>query len=115
MTIFVKLALASAAALMGTAAAANNIPFESNGRTVEVDYKDLDLSKKADQRTLTQRIRRAAVKVCPGRTVGETRACQLSALNNVREPIAAAIAKAHGPDAGQFAAVSKDKVPGTGD
>ena len=53
MTIFVKLALASAAALMGTAAVANNIPFESNGRTVEVDYKDLDLSKKADQRTLT--------------------------------------------------------------
>jgi len=55
------------------------------------------------------------VKVCPGRSVQESRSCQLAALDHLREPMAAAIARAEGRDAGQFAEVSKDKVPGSAD
>lgn len=115
MSIVAKMVAVSACALMSAAAMASSIPFESNGRTVEVGYQDLDLAKKADQRELTLRIRRAAVKVCPGRSVQESRSCQLAALDHVREPMAAAIASAKGRDAGQFAEVSKDKVPGSAD
>lgn len=104
----------TAAVLMSAAAQASVIPFESNGRTVEVRYDDLDLSKAADQRALTLRIRRAAVKVCPGRTLQDVRSCQIAALDHVREPIATAIARAKGQDANRFADVGKDKVPGAG-
>jgi UrcA family protein len=115
MSIVAKMVAVSACSLMSTAAMASGIPFESNGRTFEVAYKDLDLSKTADQRELTRRVRRAAVKVCPGKSVKESRSCQLAALDHVREPVAAAIASAQGRDAGRFAEVSKDKVPGSGD
>lgn len=108
------LAALTAAVLMSAAAQASVIPFESNGRTVDVRYDDLDLSKKEDQRALTLRIRRAAAKVCPGRTVQDVRSCQLVALDHVREPVATAIAKAQSQDANRFAEAPKDKVPGAG-
>ena len=108
------LATLSAIALTGAAAQASVIPFESNGRTVEVRYDDLDLSKKDDQRALTLRVRRAAAKVCPGRTVQDVRSCQISAIDHVREPVAIAIAKAQTQDASRYAEVGKDKVPGAG-
>lgn len=108
------LAALTATVLMSAGAQASFIPFESNGRTVEVRYDDLDLTKTADQRALTQRIRRAAVKVCPGRTLQDVRSCQIAALDHVREPIATAIAKAQTGDASRFADVGKDKVPGAG-
>ncbi|WP_022681121.1 UrcA family protein [Sphingobium bisphenolivorans] len=111
MTIVTKLVAAGACALMSSTALANSIPFESNGRTVEVSYQGLDLSKKADQRELTLRVRRAAVKVCPAPTVSASRACQLSALDNVRAPLAAAIASAQAREASRFAEVDKDKAP----
>lgn len=105
------LAALAAVVLTGTAAHAGAIPFESNGRTADVRHDDLDLSKPADQRRLNTRIRRAAARVCPALTVRETRACQTVAMNHVREPIAAAIAKAQGQGASQLAEASKDKVP----
>ena len=108
------LAALSASLLTGAAAQASVMPFESNGRTVDVRYGDLDLSKKAGQRELTARIRRAAVKVCPGRTMQDLRSCQIAAVDHVREPMAMAIAKAQGQDASRFAEVGKDKVPGAG-
>ena len=119
MTFFAKrsgalLAALSATLFMGAAAQASAIPFESNGRTVEVRYGDLDLSKKSGQRELTARVHRAAVKVCPGRTMKDLRACQIAAVDHVREPMAIAIAKAQGGDASRFAEVGKDKVPGAG-
>ena len=102
------------AALMSTGAQAGGIPFESNGRTVEVRYQDLDLSKKADQRELKVRIRRAAVKVCPGRTLQDVRSCQLAAYDHVRAPVVAAIAKAQTQDAGRYAEAAKEKAAGAG-
>ena len=120
MTFFINrtggamLAALSATVLMGAAAQASVIPFESNGRTIDVRYDDLDLSKKSGQQELNARIRRAAVKVCPGRTMQDLRSCQIAAVDHVREPVAIAIAKAQGQDASRFVEVGKDKVPGAG-
>lgn len=109
--IFKFLGLCSLAA-MGVAARADIIPFESNGRVVEVDYRDLDLGKKADQQELNARIRRAAVKVCPARTVQESRSCQLTAIDHIREPIAAAIARAQSDS--RYAVASAKGAPQAG-
>lgn len=89
------LPMLAAAVVAGTATQASSEEFQSNGRTMEVRYKDLDLTKAADRRELDVRIRRAAVKVCPDRTLRGSRACQLSAIDHVRAPIEAAIAKAN--------------------
>lgn len=107
------LAALSVSVAVGTAQA-SVFPFESNGRTVDVRYDDLDLSNKAGQQELTARVRRAAIKVCPGRTMQDLRTCQIAAVDHVREPMAVAIAKAQGQDASRFAEVGKDKVPGSG-
>lgn len=99
----------AAAAVAGTAAQASSEEFLSNGRTMEVRYKDLDLSKEADRRQLDARIRRAAVRVCPDRTLRGARACQLSAIDNVRAPIEAAIAKANARSGAAFADAGTDQ------
>lgn len=95
------LALLAVAAGVSAPAAADE--FLSNGRTTAVRYQDLDLSKDTDQRELEARIRRAAVKVCPDRTLRGSRACQLLAIEHVRAPIYAAIAKAKGTPGPAFA------------
>ncbi len=104
------LAALSVAALTSTTAYAGAIPFESNGRTANVRYDDLDLSSPADQRILNTRIRHAAAKVCPAPTMGERRVCQSIAINQVREPVTAAIARAQAQDASRFAEVGTGKV-----
>ncbi|HKT75681.1 MAG TPA: UrcA family protein [Sphingobium sp.] len=101
-----------AAAVVATAAPASAEEFISNGRTTEVHYKDLDLSKDADRHMLDLRIKRAAVRVCPERNLRASRACQLAAIEHVREPIYAAIAKANGKPGEAFADKGSDKPVG---
>lgn len=100
-------ALASIAAL-GTAGAASAIAFESNGKTVEVRYQDLDLSQKAGQRALNGRISRAAEKVCAGNDSSSAmKKCQRVAAAHVRESVELAIANAQ--NGARFADMGKEK------
>ena len=105
---FFKLLPICLVAIAGVAHA-DGIPFVSNGRTFEVGYGDLDLSKADGQKQLKARLRRAAVKVCPGRTLQETRPCQIAAFEQVRAPVAAAIARAQGGE--RYAAASAQAAP----
>ncbi|AMK22421.1 UrcA family protein [Sphingobium sp. SJ10-10] len=105
-------ALATIAAL-GVAGTASAIEFESNGKSVEVSYHDLDLSKKSDQRILNVRIKRAAAKVCP--TSDATAAiakCQQVAAAHVRNSVELAVAKAQSGE--RFADMGKEKPVGAG-
>ena len=105
----IKLLSAGVAAMvLSVSAQADVFPFESNGRTAEVRYQDLNLGNKADRHELDVRIRRAAVKVCRDRTVQRSRACQLAAIDHVRAPLEAAIAKANGAAKEQLASVSEE-------
>src|SRR3546814_10721892 len=45
----IAIKFAAAIAAMGAAGTASSIEFESNGKSVEVSYHDLDLSKTSDQ------------------------------------------------------------------
>lgn len=107
-----KVVSVSTLGILSVAASADVIPFQSNGRTADVGYQDLDLAKKADQQELKARIRRAAVKVCPARTVQESRSCQLVAIDHVREPLARAFARAQGEN--HFAEVGGAALPQAG-
>lgn len=111
--ISVKIICVASLGLLGSVAQADIIPFQSNGRTVEVRYGDLDLGKKADQRTLTARINSAAGKVCAARTVRESRSCQLLAIEQVRAPVAAAIARAQSGE--RYAAASTHSAAKVGE
>ena len=114
MTATKILAAMSAAALLGAAGTANATSFESNGRTTEVRYHDLDLTKEAGQRALNARIKRAAAKVCPAQNSNEAKKCQTVAIANLRAPVNAAIAKAQSRSQERFAQASEEKVPGAG-
>src|SRR3546814_14659673 len=48
----IAIKFAAAIAAMGAAGTASAIEFESNGKSVEVSYHDLDLSKTSDQREI---------------------------------------------------------------
>ena len=54
----------SAAALLAGSGIASAEEFTSNGRTTEVRFGDLDLTRHADQQELRTRISRAASRVC---------------------------------------------------
>ena len=98
-------------AALGAAGAASATEFESNGKSVEVRYQDLDLSKKADQRALNARIKRAAAKVCTtGESSAAIRKCQAVAAAHVRSEVELAIAKAQNGE--RYADARKDKPAG---
>ncbi|HEX7741820.1 MAG TPA: UrcA family protein [Sphingobium sp.] len=102
----------AAFAVVAVAGAASATEFESNGHSTEVRYHDLDLSKKADQRRLNARIKRAAAKVCPASTRNEAAKCQTVAMAHVRAPIDAASARANGEGGEVYAVKSVDQPMG---
>lgn len=86
-------ALAAAAALI-TAAPAFAAPFASNGRTAEVRFADLDLTKSDDRSELNRRLYRAATRVCSSMDFREVTRCREGALRNIKQPVRAALARA---------------------
>lgn len=87
------------ATLAATACFAAAVPafaetFESNGRTAEVRFADLDLSQADGQQELRQRITRAANKVCVERDLNQQAACAARARANVKAKTDAVIARA---------------------
>ncbi|BAI96007.1 hypothetical protein Sj15T_03380 [Sphingobium sp. TA15] len=97
------------AALLGVAGTASAVEFESNGRTTEVRYNDLDLASAKGQNVLKGRIWRAAWRVCErGATSAEIRKCQTVAADHVRGAVELAIAKAGSGE--RFADRGKDEV-----
>jgi len=107
------IAAASAAALLGIAATASAAEFESNGKTAEVRYNDLDLSKPTDQHVLKARIWRAAYKVCAyGPTTATVNKCQSVAAAHVRSSVELAIGKAGNGE--RYADMRKEKPVGAG-
>ncbi|AEG47842.1 hypothetical protein Sphch_0140 [Sphingobium chlorophenolicum L-1] len=101
------------AALLGAAGTASAVEFESNGKTAEVRYNDLDLSSAKGQNVLKGRIWRAAWKVCEhGATSAEIKKCQSVAAAHVRSSVELAIAKAQSGE--RFAEMGKEKPVGAG-
>lgn len=82
----------AAALIAGTPAFADT--FQSNGKTMEVRYSDLDLTKAAGRAELKGRLFHAATRVCPSMDFREAQACRTRALRNIQEPMATAIAAA---------------------
>ncbi len=113
MIVVKMIAAASTAALLGVAATASAAEFESNGKTSEVRYQDLDLSSAKGQNALKGRIWSAAWKVCQnGATSAEIRKCQSVAAAHVRSNVELAIAKANNGE--RYADMGKDKPLGAG-
>lgn len=103
----------AAAALLGISTMASAVEFESNGKTTEVSYRDLDLSSDKGQHALKARIWRAAWKVCEhGTTSAEIKKCQSVAAAQVRTSVELAIAKANNSE--RYADLGKDKIVGAG-
>ena len=103
----------AAVALLGAAGTASATGFESNGKSVEVSYHDLDLSKKDDQRVLNARIKRAAAKVCPTTdTTAAIKKCQQVATAHVRGSVELAVARAQNGE--RYADMGKEKPVGVG-
>lgn len=111
MTATTFIAALAAVAALGTAGAASATEFESNGKTFEVHYGDLDLSQKAGQRALNARVKRAAAKVCPAdASATAVKKCQIAAIAHVRASMDSAIARAETGD--RLAGMSKEKAVG---
>ncbi|AYO77843.1 MULTISPECIES: UrcA family protein [Sphingobium] len=87
-------ALSAAAALLAGSGIASAEEFTSNGRTTEVRFGDLDLTRHADQQELRTRISRAASRVCFSTDINTMSACRAAAIAQVEAPIATAIARA---------------------
>lgn len=103
----------AAVALLGFAVTASAAEFESNGKTADVRYQDLDLSSAKGQNALKGRIWRAAWKVCEhGTTSAEIKKCQTVAAAHVRSSVELAIAKANNGE--RYADMGKDKPVGAG-
>ena len=101
----------AAAALLGVAGTASAVEFQSNGKTAEVSYHDLDLSSAKGQNALKWRIWRGAGKACKHRTQdSEVNEWQLGAA--VRSSVELAIAKANNGE--RYADMAKDKPLGAG-
>lgn len=94
LTIKNAFALTAFAALAATGSAASAGEFQSNGRTTEVRFGDLDLSKAEGRKQLQQRINRAASRVCSSSSMAEASACRKLAIANIKAPVEAAIARA---------------------
>ncbi len=103
------IAIVAFATLSLAAGSASAETFQSNGRTSEVRFGDLDLSRQADQKVLDARIARAASKVCSARDLSETMMCRSAAIAQVRAPVAAAIARANSKE--RYAEVGKEARP----
>lgn len=100
-------------AALGSAGVANAAEFESNGKTVEVRYHDLDLSQAKGQRALNGRINRAAANVCADyKVTAAVQKCQRQAAAHVRKDVELAIAKSQGT--ARYADLGKDKPVGAG-
>lgn len=84
--------IAATALIAGTPAFAGT--FESNGRTTEVRYDDLDLSQASGRQVLNKRLRKAARQVCPATDMREAMTCREKAFDNVAQPVDAVIARA---------------------
>jgi UrcA family protein len=113
MTIAKIIAALATVAALGTAAGASAAAFESNGKTVEVRYHDLDLSQPKGQRALNGRINRAAANVCAEyKMTAAIAKCQRQAAAHVRSNVELAIAKAQG--AQRYADLGKEKPVGAG-
>jgi len=98
---------------LGAAGAASATEFQSNGKTVEVNYHDLDLSSAKGQNMLKGRIWRAAWKVCAeGATSAEMKKCQSVAAAHVRSSVELAVAKAQSGE--RYADMNKEKPVGLG-
>lgn len=91
---FKTLSITAFAAASLIAGSANAETFMSNGRTFEVNFGDLDLSRVADQKELQARIGKAASKVCSGTSLQESSRCRSAAIAHVQTPVASAIARA---------------------
>ncbi|KXU29414.1 UrcA family protein [Sphingobium sp. 22B] len=103
----------AAAALMSVATMASAAEFESNGKTVEVNYRDLDLSSAKGQNALKWRIWRAAWNTCKhGVRSSDIKECQTVAAAHVRSSVELAIAKAG--SGARFADMDKEKPVGAG-
>ncbi|PJG47280.1 UrcA family protein [Sphingobium sp. LB126] len=103
----------AAAALLGVAGTASAVEFQSNGKTADVRYHDLDLSSAKGQNALKWRIWRAAWKVCKhGTRDSEIKECQSVAAAHVRSSVELAIAKANNGE--RYADMAKDKPLGAG-
>ncbi|SCW69190.1 UrcA family protein [Sphingobium faniae] len=87
-----SIAAFAAASMMAGSASAET--FISNGRTFEVRFNDLDLSRTADQQELQDRIGRAASRVCSSPNLTEANRCRSNAIAHVKVPVATAIAQA---------------------
>lgn len=83
-----------AAAALGAGTPAFAEPFESNGRSVEVRFADLDLTKAEDRSEFHARLRRAATRVCVNSNRREMMDCRQKTLARIEEPITAAFARA---------------------
>ncbi|CAM5541093.1 UrcA family protein [Sphingobium scionense] len=83
-----------AAALLAGSGIASAEEFKSNGRTTQVRFGDLNLTRHADQQQLRSRIARAANKVCATSDLAAMSACRSAAIAHVEAPIATAIARA---------------------
>lgn len=75
-------------------APASALAFESNGRTMEVRYADLDLTQADGRAELRSRLSRAASRVCYTSDSREMRACRINALDHIKEPVKTVIARA---------------------
>jgi UrcA family protein len=84
----------TAIASLAAAGSASASEFQSNGRTTEVRYHDLNLAGVAGQKELQRRIRAASSRVCVNVDLAMMRACSERARENVEAPIASAIARA---------------------
>jgi UrcA family protein len=89
-TLIALTAIASLAAVGN----ANAGEFESNGRTSVVRYHDINLADAGGQKELERRIRVATKQVCTSPDSATMQACRKVALDQVKAPVARAIARA---------------------
>lgn len=109
MTHFPRIAAAVAAAvIVAGSAPAFAGTFESNGRTAEVRFGDLNLAKPEHQKELRARISKAAISVCTDKNLTLQMECAARARAQVREPVKVAIARAQSNE--RYAAAGETKV-----
>ncbi|WP_051749926.1 UrcA family protein [Sphingobium chlorophenolicum] len=90
------------------AATASASEFESNGRTAEVRFQDLDLTQPQGQRALKMRIKKASWQVCrSSQDAASAMKCRDLAEEHVRDSVELAIVKAQNGQ--RFAEIGKEK------
>ena len=89
--------LALAGAFAATTLAVGAISPAAAATSARVSYKDLDLGMSTGQTMLTQRLRRASMRVCSSESptmLDMTMACKSEAMNRARADLAAALGSA---------------------